>query len=121
MSRRLFVILALAGLGLAACSSNKSATPPATSSSTPAAARNTVQATSSLMFTPVSLSITKGSTVTWNNSSGVAHNVTFENGAAFNQALNDGTQIRRTFTTEGTFNYFCSIHGKSMHGTIVVT
>lgn len=73
------------------------------------------------MFTPVSLSITKGSTVTWNNSSGVAHNVTFENGAAFNQALNDGTQIRRTFTTEGTFNYFCSIHGKSMHGTIVVT
>ena len=121
MSRRVFVVLALAALGLAACSSNKSATPPATSSSTAAASGNTVQATSSLTFTPVSLSIKKGDTVTWNNSSGIAHNVTFENGAAFNQSLNDGTQINRTFTTTGTFNYFCSIHGKSMHGTIVVT
>ena len=114
------MILPLAAiLALAACSSNKAA-PPATNSSTPAAASNTVQATAQLSFTPVSLSIKKGDTVTWTNSSGVAHNVTFQSGPSFNQALNDGSQISRAFTTTGSFNYFCSIHGQSMHGTIVV-
>ena len=119
MDRRLFLILALAAVGLAACSSNKAA--PATGSSTPAATSNTVQATAQKTFTPVTLSIKKGDTVTWNNGSGLPHNVTFEGGPAFNQSLNDGSQISRTFTTTGTFNYFCSIHGQSMHGTIVVT
>lgn len=121
MSRRLSVVLPLiAALSLAACSSTKPAAP-ATSSSTPAAAGNTVQATANLTFTPVSLSIKKGDTVTWNNSSGIGHNVTFQSGPAFSQGLNDGSQISRTFTTTGTFNYFCSIHGQSMHGTIVVS
>jgi plastocyanin len=120
MSRRLSMILPLVAiLALAACSSNKAA-PPATSSSTPATG-NTVQATAQLTFTPVSLSIKKGDTVKWNNSSGVAHNVTFQSGPSFSQALNDGSQISRTFTTAGSFNYFCSIHGQSMHGTIVVS
>ena len=117
MSRRLLVVLVL---GLAACSSNKAA-PPAAGSSTPAAGGNTVQATAQQTFTPVTLSIKKGDSVTWNNSSGIPHNVTFENGAAFSQNLNDGSHINRTFTTAGTFNYYCTIHGKSMHGTIVVT
>ena len=116
MSRRIFVILALAALGLAACSSSST---PTTGGSTPAAG-NTVQATAQLSFTPVSLSVKKGDTVTWNNSSGIGHNVTFDNGAAFNQALNDGSQVHRTFTDAGTFNFHCSIHGPSMHGTIVV-
>ena len=106
-------------LALAACSSNKAA-PPAAGSSTPAASGNTVQATSQLTFTPATLTVKKGDTVTWNNSSGVAHNVTFQSGPSFSQALNDGSQISRAFTTTGSFNYFCSIHGQSMHGTIVV-
>lgn len=118
MSRRLFLILALAALGLGACSTSKA---PATGSSTPAAAGNTIQATAQLSFTPVSLSVKKGDTVTWNNSSGINHNVTFDNGASFDQALNDGAQISRAFTTTGTFNFHCSIHGPSMHGTVVVT
>ena len=113
-------VFAVAVLGLvgAACSSNKTASPPA-SSAPPAG--NTVQATAQLSFTPVTLNIKKGDTVTWNNSSGIPHNVTFENGDPFVQALNDGAKVQRTFTTAGTFNYFCSIHGKSMHGTIVVS
>ena len=121
MTRRVYPIFIVIVLGLAACSSNKASTPPAASSSTPAASGNTVQATSSNTFTPVSLSVKKGDTVTWNNSSGVAHNVTFQSGPSFNQALNDGSQIRRTFSATGTFNYFCAIHGPTMHGTIVVS
>ena len=115
MFRRASVLMAVVALGLVACSSNKA------TRSTPAVVHNTVQATMQLTFTPVTLSIKKGDTVTWNNSSGIAHNVTFEGGAAFAQALNDGSQVSRTFTTAGSFNYFCSIHGHSMHGTIVVT
>ena len=109
---RLLMILTVALLALGACSTNKATTPPA---------GNTVQATAQLTFTPVTLSIKKGDTVTWNNSSGIAHNVTFQSGPSFSQALNDGSTVSRTFTTTGTFNYFCSIHGQSMHGTIVVS
>ena len=113
MSRRLYLTIALiAALVLAtgACSTTKK--PPA---------GNSVQATAQLTFTPVTLNVKTGDTVTWNNSSGIAHNVTFDSGPAFNQNLNDGSQVTRTFTTAGTFTYFCSIHGKSMHGTIVVS
>jgi plastocyanin len=119
MTRRYLMIAAVV-LALGACSSNKAA-PPAANSSTPAGGSNTVQATAQLTFTPVTLSIKKGETVTWNNGSGVAHNVKFQSGPSFSQALNDGSQVTRTFSTTGTFNYFCSIHGQSMHGTIVVT
>ena len=55
------------------------------------------------------------------NSSGTNHTVTFENGPSFNQALNDGSNVSRMFQNPGTYNYYCTIHGKSMHGTIVVT
>ncbi|HLW16327.1 MAG TPA: plastocyanin/azurin family copper-binding protein [Actinomycetota bacterium] len=119
MSRRLLVILALAAIGLAACSTKTA--PPPSGTSTQTGATLAIQATAQLSFTPTSVTIHKGDIVKWNNSSGIAHNVTFDNGAAFSQALNDGTQISRTFTTTGTFNFHCAIHGPSMHGTIVVT
>ena len=121
-------MVAVLALATVACSSKSNATPPAASSSTPvvsssspAASGNTVQATANLTFDPVTITIKKGQSVTWNNSSGIPHNVTFLNGASFSQALNNGTQVNRKFTTAGTFNYYCNIHGRSMHGTIVVT
>ena len=113
-------LVAVLGLVGGACSSNKTASPPATSSST-AAGESTVHATAQLSFDPVTLNVKKGDTVTWNNSSGIPHTVTFENGPAFDQSLNDGAQVTRSFTTAGTFNYYCKVHGKSMHGTIVVS
>jgi len=120
MSRRSLGALALvASLALvgAACSSK---TPSSHSTSTPPASGAQVQATAQLKFSPVTTTVTAGQTVTWMNSSGVAHTVTFDSGPAFNQPLADGSQVTRTFATKGTFAYHCTIHGPSMHGTIVV-
>jgi plastocyanin len=122
MSRRILGALTLvASLSLvgAACSSKSTpSTTPGTS--TPAATGAQVQATAQLTFTPVGTTITAGQTVTWMNSSGVAHTVTFDSGPAFNEPLADGSQVARMFATKGTFAYHCTIHGQSMHGTVVV-
>lgn len=122
MFRRSLGALALvASLSLvgAACSSSTSPST-APGSSTPAAAGAQVQATAQLSFAHVTTTIAAGQTVTWMNSSGVAHTVTFDSGPAFNQQLADGSQVQRAFATKGTFAYHCTIHGQSMHGTIVV-
>lgn len=73
-------------------------------------------------FNPTSVTITKGSTVTWNNPTGVTHNVTFNavTGAPANiPNFSSGTRSD-VFATAGTYPYHCTIHGLSMSGTIVV-
>jgi plastocyanin len=102
----------------AACGKSTPATTPGSSS--PAATGTQVQATAQLTFSPVTMTITTGQTVTWANSSGIAHTVTFDSGPAFDKPLADGSQVMRTFTSKGTFAYHCTIHGQSMHGTVVV-
>jgi len=71
------------------------------------------------LFTPSALTVTVGTTVTWTWASGaVSHNVTFDDG------VHSGTQstgtFSRTFTTAGTYQYHCTIHGAAMSGTITV-
>ena len=61
------------------------------------------------------------SSVTWTWSPGdVNHNVTFQDGPA--SATQSSGTYQRTFTTAGTYPYYCSIHKTSygMVGTIVV-
>jgi plastocyanin len=69
-------------------------------------------------FSPASLTIEAGTTVTWTNSDSVAHTAT---GDTFDTGeLAPGESGSVTFDTEGTFNYICSIH-PNMTGTIMVT
>lgn len=76
-------------------------------------------------FYPASLTVTKGSTVTWVNMDFVQHTVT----AGTEQAptnlfdsheLNHMQSFSYTFSTPGTYIYYCDIH-PYMLGTIVVT
>jgi plastocyanin len=113
MSRR-YAIMVLLSFGLAACPNQS---PRVHFSPT----GRQIDATKTLTFDPIMLSVQKGDTIQWGNDSGIDHNVTFENGPEFRQALPNEHGISRTFTTVGTFNYYCAIHGKSMHGTVVVT
>ena len=77
--------------------------------------------TTSNSFDPASLTVAVGSTVTWDNPTGVTHNVTFSTAGAPgnipNFASGSGTL---TFSKAGTYHYNCTIHGASMSGTIVV-
>ncbi len=74
-------------------------------------------------FSPKSVVVKTGGTVTWTwKDSPTAHNVTFVSGPALrppdSATQATGTQ-NFTFTTVGTYNYVCTVHG-AMTGTITV-
>jgi plastocyanin len=71
-------------------------------------------------FDPTLTTIRRGGTVTWNNSSGTAHNVTFDtSGSPGNVSDMSTGSASRTFNGAGAFYYHCSNHS-GMSGTIVV-
>jgi plastocyanin len=116
MGRRL-VLVVLAGLlalALSACGSG------AASEAPPAAADNggptvTIQ---DLAYTPATLTVGIGATVTWVWRDGaIAHDV---KGDGFrSKVMAEGTFSHR-FTQPGTYNYLCTLH-PNMTGTIEVT
>jgi plastocyanin len=68
-------------------------------------------------FNPGTLTISKGTTVTWVNNDSVAHNIKSD---TFNSSdLTKGQTFSFTFNQTGTFNYSCGIH-PSMLGKIIV-
>ena len=83
--------------------------------------------TASLQFSPATLTVAAGTTVTWENGGGGAHTVTSATGSAdtYDMGLASGT-VSHQFTTLGTYNYYCKNHGVNgspptgMHGTITV-
>ena len=74
-----------------------------------------------LSFSPASVSVSVGDTVTWtNNDAGIPHTVTSDTAGVFDSGtMNTGATFAKTFTTAGTFTYHCNIH-PSMTGTVVV-
>jgi len=68
-------------------------------------------------FTPASLTIALNDTVTWSNDSPTIHYVVFA--GASPMAVQNNTPYTKTFTSAGTFSYYCSKH-PSMTGTVVV-
>jgi plastocyanin len=90
-------------------------------SGAPARAASTSVAIMNFAFTPASVTIAVGDTVTWTNTqSGVTHTVTADDGSFDSGRLPSGQSFSMTFTHAGTIPYHCNIH-PSMHGTIVVT
>jgi plastocyanin len=87
----------------------------------PPAGGNTVAATPALAFTPGSITIHAGESVTFAFGS-VAHNVFFDpqNGVPADIGGNNANlSVERTFATAGSYAYQCHIH-PSMHGTVIV-
>jgi plastocyanin len=78
---------------------------------------------SATTFFPTTATVTRGSTVTWVNNSGIQHTVTFDDPSNVSggnvTSISSGT-ASRTFNTSGTYHFICSIHGPSMQGTLTV-
>jgi plastocyanin len=72
-----------------------------------------------LFFSPASVSIAAGDTVTWHNTGQAPHNATADDGSFKTPTLNNGQSASHTFTQAGTFSYICTIH-PNMKGTIRV-
>jgi plastocyanin len=71
-------------------------------------------------FSPASLTVSVGTTVTWTNQDSDAHTVTGKAGTPDSPTLNTGDTFKYTFTKAGTYSYLCTIH-PFMLGTVVVT
>jgi plastocyanin len=71
-------------------------------------------------FTPASLTVKTGTTVTWSNKDDIPHGIASSTNAfKKSQALDTDDSFSFTFTTPGSYQYFCYLH-PHMVGTIVV-
>ena len=75
---------------------------------------------SNFAFSPASMTIKAGASLTWTNADTVAHTVTADDSSFDSGNVAAGATFSHTFATAGTFAYHCNIHS-SMHGTITVT
>ena len=112
-----------------ASSSSSTTSPTPTTSPSPSSSSSTQspQTTSSVTianfaFTPASITVKKGTTVTWTNQDSTAHTVTETDGqdGPKSSELGNGQAYSFTYNTAGTFKYHCSIH-PDMTGTVTVT
>ena len=71
------------------------------------------------MFTPMSLTIKAGSTVTWANKDDEPHTVVSDTGMFRSGAVDTDETFTFTFDKPGTYHFTCSIHPR-MVGTIEV-
>jgi plastocyanin len=71
-------------------------------------------------FGPQTLTVKAGTTVTWTNKDDIPHGIaSADNAFTKSRALDTDDSYSFTFTTPGTYQYFCYIH-PHMVGTIVV-
>jgi len=85
---------------------------------TPAWAEDAAIKIGNFTFGPQELKIKAGTTVTWTNEDDIPHTVVSLNNFR-SKALDSEDKYSFTFTTPGTYKYFCSLH-PHMTGTIVV-
>ena len=94
------------------------------------AANHTVRATAYSSFSPATVNVTVGDTVTWLNDGGT-HNVRFADGSFEDppEPASPGSSgwmdgVSRGFDAEGTLVYYCELHGSptfGMRGTVAVS
>jgi plastocyanin len=70
-------------------------------------------------FTPPTLTVSPGTTVTWTNADDEAHTVVEKERKFKSAALDTDDTFSQTFTVPGEYEYICSIH-PYMAGKIVV-
>jgi plastocyanin len=110
------VVLDLAG---APASTDMASAPP---TGFPRTATVTVGPNNSLSYSPASVDIAAGGTVTWNWAAGNAllHNVTAGDNSFASATQTSGT-FSHSFPTAGSVFYFCTVHGRNiMNGTVTV-
>ncbi len=85
----------------------------------PVGAQDTEVKIDNFTFVPQRVTIKPGATVTWVNDDDIPHAIAATGKAFRSKVLDTDDKYSFTFTTAGTFEYFCSLH-PHMTGTIVV-
>jgi len=99
--------------------------PPTSAPTTSAGSATTLASMASVAiagnrFSPRTITIAVGGTVSWVNQDAVPHTVTATDRSFDSGIMMQGDRWDRTFTSAGTYTYFCEIH-PSMTATVVVT
>lgn len=99
-----------------------SMSPPAASSTqgSTAPVGGTAVGITDFAFSPATLTVPVGATVTWTNHDAEPHTVVASDGSFHSPGMDTDATFTYTFTNVGSFDYICSIH-PMMHGTVVVT
>ena len=114
MARSLRVVVALAAAALAT-ESCKGSSPARTEPPKPATHTVTVEA---VQFTPQTIAIHAGDSVTWVNKDPFPHNVKTDV-VALSPAIQAGSSWTSTFTKPGDYPYVCTLH-PTMKGVLQV-
>lgn len=122
---RLAAAITIGALTLAACGAGTPATPATSRPAGTAVAgvpANTVSI-KDFAFTPATLTVVRGTTVTFTNGDAITHTASSGTGGTkdgkFDREVRAGAQATITLDTAGSFDYFCEIH-PSMRAKITV-
>jgi plastocyanin len=74
------------------------------------AAGDTTVKIDNFAFAPEQLTVKAGTTVTWVNDDDIPHTVVASGKAFKSKALDTDDKFSFTFTTPGSYEYFCSLH-----------
>jgi amicyanin len=85
----------------------------------PARAAETEVKIDNFSFAPERITVKAGTTITWINEDDIPHTVASSAKPFKSKALDTDDKYSFTFTTPGTYEYFCSLH-PHMTGTVVV-
>jgi plastocyanin len=85
----------------------------------PAAAQTATVEIVDFTFTPGSLEVEAGTTVTWVNNDSAPHTATGDGGTFDTGTIDPGGSASITFSQPGTYSYFCAIH-PDMTAVVVV-
>jgi plastocyanin len=70
-------------------------------------------------FNSPTLTVKRGTTVTWTNADDIPHTVVSKDGVFKSKVLDTGDRFSFTFAKAGQFGYYCSLH-PHMTGTVFV-
>lgn len=116
----MFLLIIVASLFTVSNSSCSKSSNTAAPGGTTGTASNVVTI-ANMAFSPSTITVKLGTTVSWKNTDGFAHTVTSNDGTNFNSGnLVAGANFSYTTKAVGTFDYHCNIHS-GMTGTLVVT
>lgn len=72
-----------------------------------------------MAFSPATITVKVGSTVTWTNNDSVGHTVTADDSSFDTGVFRQGESKSVTFSKAGTFTYHCNVH-PNMTATVIV-
>jgi plastocyanin len=125
VSRAILIAVLVLCVAICGCtSSGPSASPATTQTQVPGTMTVNIE---NFAFIPASITVPKGTTVTWVNQDTTDHQIVNDAQGSIGQgtlftsnSLQKGAQFSFRFDTPGTYPYHCSIH-PSMKATVIVT